>query len=282
MIATRAERRYEGYVFDLDGTLYVDEGATPGAREALAWVRATGAAVAFLTNNPLRRGAAYADKLWSLGIEAHPDEVLTSLDALVAYLRLHPPAGPVLPLAETLVHEVLVEAGFELTHDPARAALVVVSWDRGFDYAKLLAGFRAVRGGARIVATNPDPFCPTADGGMPDCAAMLAALEACTSARAEAIVGKPSAHMASAILGRLGLPASSVLMVGDRLLTDVGLARTAGMASGLTLTGATTLADAEAAERPPDLCLASLVDIIPEGDATPYQLVAPAASEARS
>jgi NagD protein len=279
VIGTRAERRYEAYVFDLDGTLYVDEGSTPGAREALAWVRATGAAVAFLTNNPLRRGAAYAGKLRTLGIEASADEVITSLDALVAYLVAHPPAGPVLAITETLVQEVLAEAGFGVTTDPGEAAMVVVSWDRGFDYAKLLAGFRAVRNGARIVATNPDPYCPTADGGLPDCGAMLAALEACTGARAEAIVGKPSMHMASAILGHLGLPASEVLMVGDRLLTDVGLARAAGMVSGLALTGATTLADAQDAERPPDLCLARLTDIIPEGDDTRYQLVAPAAPE---
>lgn len=270
MIATRAQRRYEAYVFDLDGTVYLDDRLTPGAREALAWVRATGAAVAFLTNNPLRRGTAYAERLRSLGVEAGSHEVITSLDALVAYLRAHPPAGPVLALTEDLVRAVLVEAGFALTTDPAQAAMVVVSWDRGFDYGKLLAGFRAVRGGARIVATNPDPYCPTADGGMPDCAAMLAALEACTGARAEAIVGKPSTHMAAAILGHLGVPASDVLMVGDRLLTDVGLARTAGMASGLALTGATTLADALGAERPPDLCLASLVDIIPTGDPTTY------------
>lgn len=281
MIATRAERSYEAYVFDLDGTVYLDDRTTPGAREALAWVRARGAAVAFLTNNPLRRGTAYADKLRSLGIEASPSEVLTSLDALVAYLRAHPPAGPILPLTEQLVQEVLVEAGFSLATEPAQAAMVVVSWDRGFDYAKLLAGFRAVRAGARIVATNPDPYCPTADGGLPDCAAMLAALEACTGATAEAVVGKPSAHMAAAILGRLGLPASEVLMVGDRLLTDVGLARTAGMASGLALTGATTLADAEAAERPPDLCLSSLVDIIPVDDHTPYQVAVPPVAEAR-
>jgi NagD protein len=87
--------------------------------------------------------------------------------------------------------------------------------------------------------------------------------------------------MAAAILGHLGLPASEVLMIGDRLLTDVGLARTAGMVSGLALTGATTLHDAETAALPPDLCLARLTDIIPEGDDTPYQLLA-VAPEART
>ena len=82
---------------------------------------------------------------------------------------------------------------------------------------------------------------------------MLAALEACTGARAEAIVGKPSRHMARAILRQIGVPAEDALMVGDRLLTDVGLARTAGMASGLVLSGATTASDAAAAPLPPDL-----------------------------
>ena len=81
--------------------------------------------------------------------------------------------------------------------------MVVVSWDRGFDYAKLLAAFRAVRDGARIVATNPDPFCPTADGGLPDCAAMLAALEACTGRarrgdRGQAVAPYGGDHPASA------------------------------------------------------------------------------------
>ena len=122
------------------------------------WVRAIGARVAFLTNNPLRRGDVYAAKLSALGIPCAADEVVTSLDALTGYLRDAPPGGPMLLVAEPLVGEVLLEAGHRLTDRPDEAAMVVVSWDRGFDYPKLLAAFRAVRNGARIVATNPDPY----------------------------------------------------------------------------------------------------------------------------
>lgn len=265
-IARRADRRYAAYVFDLDGTVHVDGQPTPGALTALAWVHATGARVAFLTNNPLQPGTAYALMLERMGIPATPSDVITSLDALVRYLRAHPPDGPVLLVAEPLVGEVLQGAGWTITTDPNEAAMVVVSWDRGFSYERLLAAFRAVRRGARIVATNPDPFCPTADGGLPDCAAMLAALEACTGARAEAVVGKPSVHMATAILDHLGTPPADTLMVGDRLLTDVGLARTAGMASGLALTGATDPTALEGATVRPDLALTSLLDLIPAGD----------------
>jgi NagD protein len=264
--SSRASHRYAAYVFDLDGTLYVDERLTPGAAETLAWVRAIGARVAFLTNNPLRRGDTYATKLSRLGIACSPADVVTSLDALTRYLAKAPPDGPVLLVAEPLVGEVLVEAGWQLTRKPDEAAMVVVSWDRGFNYPKLLAAFRAVRHGARIVATNPDPYCPTADGGLPDCAAMLAAIEACSGVRAEAIAGKPSRHMALTILDRVGVAPHDALMVGDRLLTDVGLARAAGMDSGLVLSGATTMADAAGAAVPPDLILGGLTDLIPVGD----------------
>ena len=107
---------------------------------------------------------------------------------------------------------------------------MVVSFDRSFDYDKLTRAYRAVNAGAVIVATNPDPYCPTPDGGLPDCAAMLAALEACTGARAEAIVGKPSRQMAEAFLDRLGVPAERAAVVGDRLMTDVAMGQRLGMA----------------------------------------------------
>lgn len=266
MTVARAERRYAAYLFDLDGTIYLDDRLTDGAAITLDWVRRTGARVAFLTNNPLQRGAAYAAQLQRLGIRVAADEVVTSLDALVGYLVGAPPDGPILLVAEPLVGEVLFEAGFRLTRVPEEAALVVVSWDRGFDYASLLAAFRAVRGGARLVATNPDPFCPTADGGLPDCAAMLAAIEACTGIRAEAVVGKPSVHMAQAVLARVRVATGDAVMVGDRLLTDVALARAAGATGALVLTGATTAAEVAASPLAPELVLASLSDLIPLHD----------------
>ena len=141
--------------------------------------------------------------------------------------------------------------------------MVVVSWDRTFTYHKLERAFRAVRHGARIVATNPDPYCPSSDGPLPDCAAMLAALEACTERRAEAIVGKPSQHMAEAVLSRIALPAADVAMVGDRLLTDVAMARRAGMVAVLVLTGATSREDlAAGGPMQPDLVVDDLAQLI--------------------
>jgi NagD protein len=139
----------------------------------------------------------------------------------------------------------------------------VVSFDRTFDYPKLLAGYRAVQAGAVIVATNPDPYCPTADGGLPDCAAMLAALEACTGRTAEAIVGKPSRHMGEAILDRLGVAPERAAMVGDRLATDVAMGQTLDMAGVLVLSGATTVDDLAQSDIHPDVVVSHLDDLVP-------------------
>lgn len=261
----RPDRVFGGYVFDLDGTLYLGDHLLPGAAETVAAIRDHGARVAFLTNKPLERPAAYAAKLSDLGIPAVAADVVSSTDALLRYLRIHAQGARILAVSEPLMADLLAEAGFELVPlaDPEAADLVVVSWDRTFDYAKLTAAFRAVRAGARLVATNPDPFCPTPDGDLPDCAAMLAAIEASTGATAEAVVGKPSPHMAAALVDRLALPADDTVLVGDRLLTDVRMAQEAGMASALVLTGATGVDALRRSPVVPDYVLAGVAEILP-------------------
>ena len=272
-ILRRPTRHFGAYVFDLDGTLYLGDRLLPGAGETVASIRATGARVAFLTNKPLETPAAYADKLTDLGIPAAAHEVVSSTDALLRYLERHARGAHILPITEPLLVGMLRDHGFATLDpaedDPTTAEVVVVSWDRTFDYAKLLAAFRAVRAGARIVATNSDPFCPTPDGDLPDCAAMLAAIEASTGARAEAIVGKPSPHMAAALLDRLALPPDDTILVGDRLMTDVLMAREAGMASALVLTGATGPLALDGAAVIPDYVLGGVAEVLPASAIAP-------------
>jgi NagD protein len=265
MTSRRPTRVFGGYVFDLDGTLYLGDHLLPGAAETIETIRGHGARLAFLTNKPLEAPATYAAKLTDLGIATTAREVVSSTDALLRYLAAAASGARILPVAEPLLVEMLRAAGFAIVDldDPTSADVVVVSWDRTFTYAKLLAAFRAVRAGARIVATNPDPFCPTPDGDLPDCAAMLAAIEASTGARAEAIVGKPSTHMAATLLDRLALPADDTILVGDRLLTDVRMAHEAGMASALVLTGATPAAALADAAITPDYVLGGVAEVLP-------------------
>jgi NagD protein len=258
-------RLFDGYAFDLDGTVYLGDAALAGAVETIARIRQTGRRVVFVTNNPLHNADGHAGKLRGLGVPASAADVVTATDALVSYLLSACPQARLLVVGETPLLETLSAAGFALTTEPAAADVVVVSFDRTFDYAKLLAAYRAVRlCGARLVATNPDPYCPTPDGGLPDCAAMLAAIEACTGAVAEAVVGKPSRHMAAALLDRLGVAAAGAAMVGDRLSTDMVMARSAGMTGVLVLTGATSPADLAAAESSalPDYVIQELPELL--------------------
>jgi HAD superfamily hydrolase (TIGR01450 family) len=257
------DRLFGGYVFDLDGTVYLGDKLLPEAKETLDELKAR-SKVVYLTNKPLETPADYAAKLTRLGVEARPEEVISSTDALLLYLGRHAPEARLFVVGERPLVQLLELAGYEVAQDASGVDVVVVSFDRTFDYRKLQAAFDAVRGGARIVATNPDPYCPTPDGGgLPDCAAMLAAVEASTGAHAEAIVGKPSPHMAAALLDRLGVPARATLLVGDRLATDIRMANEAGMTSALILTGATGLEEVLGSPDRPDYVIEHLGDLLP-------------------
>jgi HAD superfamily hydrolase (TIGR01450 family) len=256
------DRIFEGYVFDLDGTVYLGDKLLPGAKETLGELKRL-SRVVYLTNKPLQTPADYAAKLTRLGVETSPEEVVSSTDALLLYLKEHAPGARLFVIGERPLVGLLRAGGYEVLDRADGVSVVVVSFDRTFDYRKLKVAFDAVRRGARIVATNPDAYCPTPDGGLPDCAAMLAAVEASTGVRAEAVVGKPSRHMAHAVLDRLGVPARDTLLVGDRLATDIRLANECGMAGALVLTGAATLDEAMSAGDRPEYVIEALGDLLP-------------------
>jgi NagD protein len=259
------EKIFEGYVFDLDGTVYLGDRLLPGAKETLGELKRH-ARVVYLTNKPLQMPVDYAAKLTRLGVETSPGEVVSSTDALLLYLGEHAPEARLFVIGEKPLVGLLRAGGYEVSDGTDGVGVVVVSFDRTFDYRKLKVAFDAVREGARIVATNPDAYCPTPDGGLPDCAAMLAAVEASTGARAEAVVGKPSRHMAHAVLDRLGIPARDTLLVGDRLATDIRMAKEAGMAGALVLTGVTGLDEALGSGDKPDYMIEGLGELLPSED----------------
>jgi HAD superfamily hydrolase (TIGR01450 family) len=263
---TGPDRIFAGYALDLDGTVYLGDALLPDAAQTIASIRSAGSQLVFLTNNPLHTPQTYAARLTALGIPATEAEIVTPLAVLTSYLHAQQAGGAVLTVAEPLVDAWLEAAGITVTTEPAEAEVVVVSFDRTFSYAKLLAAFRAVRHhGAAIVATNPDPFCPTPEGGLPDCAAMLAAVEACSGARAEAIMGKPGRHMAAELLRRLAVEPGNAVIVGDRVSTDIAMSGPLGMASVLVLSGATSSDELERSPAQPDYVISGLADLLPAG-----------------
>ncbi len=230
---------YDGYIFDLDGTVYLGDALLPTAGETITRLRQMGRRVIFLSNNPTRTRTEYAQKLTRLGLPTPPEDVINSSWVMADFLRREMGHGRLFIVGEQSLQDELAAAGFTLTNDASRVEAVIASFDRTFDYRKLQIAFDAIRCGARFFATNADRYCPIPGGGQPDAAAMIAAIEACTNTQVEAVVGKPSRHMAQAALSRLQLPPACCLMVGDRLETDILMGLNAGMDAALTLTGAT-------------------------------------------
>jgi HAD superfamily hydrolase (TIGR01450 family) len=236
------ERLYAAYVFDLDGTIYLGDELLPGARRLVETLRERGAAVRFVSNNPTRDLGQYAEKLAGLGLPTPVEEIVTTTVTMTRWLLDHHPEAVVFPIAEEPLRRALAEAGIRTSEDPAEIDIVVASYDRGFDYRKLKIAFDAIwfHGRATLVATNPDRYCPLPGGrGEPDCAAVTAAIEACTGTTCRATVGKPDPAMLAAALRGLDVAPADCLVVGDRLATDVRMGIEAGMPTALVLTGDT-------------------------------------------
>src|SRR5262245_3515081 len=252
---------YRGWLFDLDGTIYVGERLVPGAADAVAALRADGRRLAFLANKPLETRADYAAKLTRLGIPAAPDDVINSSLVLARHLRELDRGAPVFVIGEPPMLAEMREHGFEV-RDDERVRWVVIAFDRTFTYAKLDTALQAVRRGARLIATNPDRTCPVEGGEIPDCAGMIAAVEAVTGQTVETIVGKPSPIILEVALATLGVAAGDAVVVGDRIETDITMGKRLGLATILVLSGVTPRDDPRIATLAPDHVLRSIADVI--------------------
>ncbi|HEX2739534.1 MAG TPA: HAD-IIA family hydrolase [Rubrobacter sp.] len=262
------ERLYEGYVFDLDGTIYLGDELLPGARRLLEKLRELRKKIIFLSNNPTRDPKMYAEKLTRLGLPTSEVEVVNTVLTMTRWLVQNHPEATVFPISEEPLKRSLREAGIRMSERAEEIDVVIASFDRGFEYRKLQIAFDAIRfhKRARLVTTNPDPYCPLPGGrGEPDAAAIVGAIEACTGARCEVNVGKPSPIMLKTVLDMLELESSECLMTGDRLYTDVRMALDAGMPSAVVLTGETTaeILAAETEENRPDWVVDRIDRLIP-------------------
>jgi arabinose operon protein AraL len=251
-----------GYIFDLDGTIYLGDHAIPGAPEVVAELRRRGCGVVFVSNKPLQQRHVYAEKLSRLGIPAGVDDVINSSLVMARYLVREMPGATVFAIGERPLLDELAAAGLSLSEEPEEIDVVIASFDRTFDYRKLDIGFRALRRGARFLATNADRTCPVEGGELPDAAAVIGALEGCSGRTLELIVGKPSPLILEMALEQLGVPARACMMVGDRLETDILMGKQAGMVTAVVLTGVTRRRDVAHAPAPPDYVLDSVADLL--------------------
>src|SRR5918999_6495712 len=259
----------EGYIFDLDGTIYLGDNLLPGAKRLIEKLRELGKKVVFLSNNPTKDPKMYAEKLTKLGIPTLENQTVNTVVTMTRWLLQNHPEATVFPISEEPLKRSLQEAGIRMSERAEEIDIVIASYDRGFEYRKLQIAFDAIwyHKRARLVTTNPDRYCPLPGGrGEPDAAAIVAAIEACTGAKCEVNVGKPDAMMLESVMDLLGLDANDCVMTGDRLYTDIRMALDAGMPSAVVLTGETTAETLahEPASNKPAYVLERIDQLIPQ------------------
>lgn len=257
----RPAPRYQGYILDLDGTVYLGEKLVPGADATIAWLRRHGRRVVFLSNKPLKPRSHYAAKLTRLGIPTASGDVINSTQALLHHMQRKHQSASVWVIGEPSLLDEFREAGFTITSDPSAIEVVVAAFDRTLDYAKLNTAHQALVRGARFYATNADRTCPIEGGEIPDCAGVIAFLEATTGRQVELVAGKPSPYILRAALDRLGVAQEACLMVGDRLATDMVMGRENGLDTALVLTGVTNARALAASDIRPTYVLNSIAEL---------------------
>lgn len=251
-----------GYLFDLDGTIYRGEKLIPGAEKVIQRLKNLGKRIVYLSNKPLQTKEDYAAKLTRLGIPTDPQEVINSSFVMARWLAQQAPGATIFVIGEAPLLREMKDQGFHLSENPAEIEYVIASFDRTFDYQKLNIAFQAIKRGAHFVATNPDRTCPVEDGEIPDCAAMIGAIEGATGKKVETIVGKPSEITIQIAVETMNLKPQDCLLVGDRLETDIAMGKRAGMATALVLTGVTKKETLLHSPWQPDFIWESIAEIL--------------------
>lgn len=246
---------YDNLLLDLDGCVWVGERPTPRASDAISELRAAGKHVAFITNDCRHSPEDYVRKLWSLGIQASLEEVVTVGGAIQHVLAERGP-GHAYVIGSASVFRHVADAGYRILNHAganADADVVIVAGHDDFNFTELRDGMQAVLAGADMIAADRDRSFPTEDGLCPGSGAIVAALEYATERRAT-IVGKPEPQIFRTALDRL--EGGRTLVVGDRLDADLTGAVAAGLKAAIVLTGVTSRQQATAASDPAPVAVA--------------------------
>jgi NagD protein len=258
-----------GYLIDMDGVLYRGSELIAGADRFIRVLRERDIPFRFLTNNSQRTRRDVVAKLARMGLEAAEEHVFTCAMATARFLAKQKPGGTAFVIGEGGLLTALHQNGYAVVdHEPD---YVVVGEGRTFNLELVEAAVRMILGGAKLIATNPDPNCPTQNGGLrPGCGAMVAMLEVATGVKAFS-VGKPSPIMMRAARKELGLSTDQTTMIGDTMETDILGAVQLGFQAVLVLSGGTRREDLDRYAYRPDLVISSLAEFTDLLEQTDWQ-----------
>ena len=250
---------------DMDGTIYMGNSLFPFTIPFLRRLREMGITYSFLTNNPSKSLDDYLLKLHKMGIEATEEEMYTTTVATIDYLKAHYPSARRLFLLGTpSMISQFEKAGYISTADSADDVpdVVIAAFDMSLVYSRLCRAAWWIAQGLPYIATNPDRVCPTNERTvLVDCGSICRCLEHATGRRPDITLGKPDPNMLIGIEQQKQLQPEQIAMVGDRIYTDIEMARNAHAFGVLVLSGETTLEVAQAAPHQPDLIVENIGEL---------------------
>jgi NagD protein len=256
-----SERAIRSWLMDMDGVLVHEELAIPGAPEFIAGLRERGTPFLVLTNNSIYTNRDLAARLRTSGLDVPEESIWTSALATARFLEDQRPGGSAFVIGEAGLTTALHSGGYTLTErDPD---YVVLGETRTYSFERLTRAIRLIDGGARFIATNPDPTGPSPEGPTPATGSVAALISRATGVQPY-FVGKPNPLMMRSALNAIEAHSEETAMIGDRMDTDIISGLEAGLETILVLTGVTTRADAERFPFRASRILDSVADLVPE------------------
>jgi HAD superfamily hydrolase (TIGR01450 family) len=247
-------------LLDMDGTFFLGESLLPGALELLDFLNEKGLRFSFLTNNSSKNRSAYVEKLTKLGVRQEDARIYTAGDATIAYLKQHFDGKRIGLLGTKSLRASFLEAGLPVVEEEPQ--VMVMGYDTEMTYAELVRFCLQLQKGLPFVATHPDINCPSPLGPLPDIGAFFALIELSTGRKPDVVIGKPNRGIVDALTQNWGLRNEEILMVGDRLYTDIALGSTAGVQTCLVLSGESKREDIPGSQYQPDFVCENLVDVL--------------------
>lgn len=257
-------RKIKHVALDMDGTIYMGSHLFPFTQDFLKMLRDNGIGYSFLTNNPTRSISDYLAKLEKMGIEATTENMYTTAVATIDHLKANmPEVKRIFVIGTPSMKAEFERAGFELTAEDAKdmPQALIVAFDTTLEYGRLCHASWLATQGVPYIATNPDRVCPTnLDTVLVDCGSLCACIEHATGRKPDLVIGKPNPGMLDGILYRHGLQPDEIAMCGDRIYTDVAMARNAGALGVLVLSGETTLETAVNSDPQPPITAKNIME----------------------
>jgi NagD protein len=254
-------REIHSWLMDMDGVLVHEESAIPGADRFLTRLRERELPFLVLTNNSIYTRRDLAARLKMSGLEVPEERIWTSANATAAFLEKQRPGGTAFAIGEAGLTTALHGAGYTLTE--REPDYVVLGETRTYSFERIAQAIRLIVGGARFIATNPDPTGPTPDGPLPATGSVAALISKATGVEPY-FVGKPNPLMMRSALNAIDAHSETSAMVGDRMDTDIVSGLEAGMHTVLVLTGSTKREETERYPFRPSRIVESIADLVDE------------------